>query len=101
MGSHYSINLKLMIGNKAAINKVNLNFYTSSAQKLQGKVTSVSMKKTVAVTVDRMVEHPIYKKRSKVSKTYLAHAEDGLCTLGDKVELRPCRPLSKRKRFLV
>merc|ERR550537_617560 len=74
---------------------------TVAAQKLIGKVTSVSMQKTAIVTVDRLSEHPIYKKRSKVSKTYTAHIEEAKFKLGDKVELQPCRPLSKRKRFIV
>merc|ERR1712157_231068 len=72
-----------------------------SAQKLQGKVTSLSTNKTVIVTVNRLVKHPLYKKRSKVSKSYHAHLEDRNCNLGDEVELQPCRPISRCKRFLV
>merc|ERR1711959_509685 len=72
-----------------------------SAQKLQGKVTSISMDKTVTVTINRLVEHQIYGKRSKSSKKILAHAEGNNCKLGEEVELQPSRPLSKRKRFIV
>merc|ERR1719199_47699 len=78
-----------------------INHYLCAAQKLQGKVSKVSMAKTVVVTVDRLFEHPIYKKRSIVSKTYLVHDEDRNCSLGDKVELKPCRPLSRHKRFTI
>merc|ERR1711985_200489 len=71
------------------------------AKKLRGKVTSISMEKTVTVTLNRLSEDPIYGKRSKVSKNYLAHAADGICALGDYVELKSSRPISKRKRYSV
>merc|ERR1712205_193021 len=71
------------------------------AKKLRGKVTSISMEKTVTVTLNRLSEDPIYGKRSKSSKNYLAHVDDGVCTLGDYVELKHSRPISKRKRYSV
>merc|ERR1712187_264146 len=77
--------------------KVNLIF----AQKLQGKVLSLSMHKTASVEVNRLFEQQIYKKKSNISKTYLAHNVECICKVDDKVELKPCRPLSKRKGFIV
>merc|ERR1711879_197150 len=92
---------KKIFNNKKSASMSNFYIETTAAQKLQGKVSSVSMDKTVSVTVNRLLEHSIYRKRSKVSKTYLAHVEESLCKRGDEVELQPCRPLSKRKRFTV
>lgn len=45
--------------------------------------------------------HAVYNKRSRTSKTYLAHAPEGSCKMGDVVELKPVAPMSKRKRFAV
>jgi len=55
------------------------------AQKLSGTVTSTSMENSVSVSVKRLVEHPIYKKRSVRSKTYIAHLEVTTVKLGDIV----------------
>lgn len=57
---------------------------------------------TVTVTVHRSVFHPLYKKRFRVSKKFLADSnkmED--LGVGDLVEITECRPLSKRKCFKV
>ena len=68
---------------------------------LTGRVTSDKMDKTVTVLVDRRVMHPIYKKFIRRSKKYAAHDEANLCHIGDTVRIEECRPLSKRKTWLV
>lgn len=68
----------------------------------QGTITSAKMTGTVTVTVHRSVFHPLYKKRFRVSKKFLADTntmED--LGVGDTVEITECRPLSKRKCFKV
>jgi len=45
---------------------------------LIGKVTSTKMQKTAVVTIERVVVHPLYKKRTKRSKNYKAHDEVGV-----------------------
>jgi small subunit ribosomal protein S17 len=45
--------------------------------------------------------HPIYKKFIVRSKKYLAHDESNKVKVGDRVKIRECRPLSKRKRWEV
>ena len=68
---------------------------------LSGRVTSDKMDKTVTVLVDRRVMHPIYKKFIRRSKKYAAHDEANLCKIGDTVRIEECRPISKRKTWLV
>jgi len=68
---------------------------------LTGRVTSDKMNKTVTVLVDRRVMHPLYKKFIRRSKNYAAHDELNACKIGDTVRIEECRPISKRKTWLV
>ncbi len=67
-----------------------------------GTITSAKMQDTVTVTVHRSVMHPVYKKRYRVSKKFLADTK-GVNDLGigDTVQITECRPISKRKHFKV
>lgn len=64
-----------------------------------GLVTSQAMDKTITVSVTRLVEHPLYKKASKLTKKFKAHDKDNACKVGDLVRIRETRPLSKTKRW--
>jgi small subunit ribosomal protein S17 len=64
-----------------------------------GVVTSNKMDKTVTVSIERKVKHPIYGKTVKKSKKFLAHDESNSCNIGDTVRIMETRPLSKRKRW--
>jgi len=66
-----------------------------------GTVTSASMQKTVAVDVDRLVQHPKYRKTVRKTSRFLAHDGEGVCRIGDKVLIMETRPLSARKRWRV
>jgi small subunit ribosomal protein S17 len=68
---------------------------------LQGVVVSDKGEKTVVVLVERRVMHPIYKKFIKRSKKYMAHDDANAAKTGDKVRIRECRPISKRKHWEV
>src|SRR5487761_2499528 len=68
---------------------------------LSGRVTSDKMDKTVTVLVNRRVMHPLYKKFIRQSKKYAAHDEANTCKIGDVVRIEECRPISKRKTWLV
>ena len=68
---------------------------------LQGIVTSDVNEKTVTVEVQRRFTHPQYKKIIVRSKKYLAHDESNKVKTGDRVRIRECRPMSKRKRWEV
>ncbi|MEA2092479.1 MAG: 30S ribosomal protein S17 [Patescibacteria group bacterium] len=69
--------------------------------KLKGKIISDKMNKTVVVEVERVKEHPLYKKRIKVHKKYKAHDEKEIYKIGDSVVIEECRPISKDKHFKV
>ena len=64
---------------------------------LQGIVVSDGMDKSIVVKVERTFMHPLYKKYIRRSKKYMAHDEDNSAKVGDRVSIRECRPLSKRK----
>ena len=68
---------------------------------LQGTVVSDKGDKTVIVSVERRVVHPIYKKYIRQTKRYMAHDEANQFKVGDVVKIRECRPLSRRKRWEV
>ncbi len=68
---------------------------------MQGLVVSDKPDKTVIVQVERRVKHPLYKKYIKRSKKFAAHDPDNRCKIGDRVRIRECPPISKRKRFEV
>lgn len=68
----------------------------------RGIITSAKMTGTVTVTVHRSNFHPIYKKRFRISKKFLADSgEFKDLHEGDLVEITETRPLSKRKHFRV
>jgi small subunit ribosomal protein S17 len=68
---------------------------------LTGEVTSDKMDKTVTVLVHRRVMHPLYKKFIRRSKNYAAHDEKNECKVGDLVRIEECRPISRRKTWMV
>ena len=68
---------------------------------LSGRVTSDKMDKTITVLVERRVMHPLYKKFIRRSKKYAAHDENNVCQEGDSVRIEECRPISKRKSWLL
>ncbi|MBL6935387.1 MAG: 30S ribosomal protein S17 [Alphaproteobacteria bacterium] len=72
-----------------------------SKRVLQGTVVSDGGDKTVVVRVERRFMHPLYKKYITKSKKYAAHDEANACKTGDKVRIRECRPISKRKCWEV
>lgn len=71
------------------------------SRSLIGEVISNKMDKTVAVKIERVVKHPLYRKYIKRSTRLLAHDESNACQEGDIVEIAECRPLSKRKSMRV
>ena len=68
---------------------------------LTGRVTSDKMDKTITVLVNRRVIHPLYKKFIRRSKGYAAHDDLNQCKVGDAVRIEECRPISKRKTWLL
>lgn len=70
-------------------------------RKLVGQVVSSGMDKTVVVRVERLVQHPRYKKYVRRYSKYMAHDESNACEVGDRVQIIEHRPISKRKRWMV
>ena len=62
-----------------------------------GLVVSNKMDKTIVVTVERKVKHPIYGKFVKKSTKFMAHDEKNDSNIGDRVRIAETRPLSKNK----
>lgn len=66
-----------------------------------GVVVGNQMEKTVVVEVKSKVKHPVYKKYMQRRMRYKAHDSSNDCSLGDRVEIIGCRPLSKTKHWRV
>jgi small subunit ribosomal protein S17 len=66
-----------------------------------GKVVSDKMDKTIVVAIERLVQHPLYKKSIKKTVKFKAHDENNESHIGDIVEVMETRPLSKDKRWRV
>lgn len=69
--------------------------------KKRGTVVSTKMQKTIIVAVNTLKTHPKYKKKYKSTKRYKVHAGDGKYQVGDVIEIVPCRPMSKDKKYKV
>ena len=74
---------------------------TTKPQSFKGTVVKAAMKDTATVLVSRYVKHPKYKKYRTLSKKYLVHNPGNTAQVGDKVTIVACRPISKRKRFMI
>ena len=67
----------------------------------QGSVVSNKMDKSVVVLVERRFPHKLYGKYIRKQVRYMAHDAKNECQIGDLVLIEECRPLSRRKRWLV
>ncbi len=82
--------------------KSGLNEVKSSHKRvLVGKVKSNKSDKTIVVSIETQVRHPLYKKYYKKTKTFMAHDESNDCKMGDIVKIKESRPLSARKRWIL
>ena len=70
-------------------------------QSLVGEVISTKMDKTANVRVVREIPHPVYHKRVKRYKNYLAHVASVVPNDGDIVKISSTKPISKQKRWQV
>lgn len=67
----------------------------------QGVITKKHDRRTAVVETMRMKAHPVYKKRFKVTKKYLADDKNDKFKIGDIVIIEETRPVSKMKRFKI
>jgi len=70
-------------------------------RKLKGVIVSDKMDKSVVVKVEKIKEHPKYKRRYKTHKKYIAHDETNEFSIGEKVVIEEHRPISKNKNWIV
>ena len=66
-----------------------------------GVVTADKMEKTVVVSIERRVQHPVYGKMIRRTKKLKAHDETNDAKTGDTVRIMETRPMSKDKRWRV
>jgi small subunit ribosomal protein S17 len=66
-----------------------------------GLVVSDKMEKTVVVSIERRVQHPVYGKMVRRTKRLKAHDEANEAKTGDTVRIMETRPMSKDKRWRV
>lgn len=64
-----------------------------------GKVLSNKMDKTIIVSEEKRIMHPIYKKYFKKTTKFAAHDAKNICDIGDTVKIMETRPLSRTKRW--
>ena len=73
----------------------------TAIHKVFGRVVSNAADKTVSVSIERVVRHPVYGKYIRRTSKVMAHDEDNACRLGDRVAITKCRPLSRHKSWRV
>jgi small subunit ribosomal protein S17 len=66
-----------------------------------GRVVSNKMNKSVTVSVERLIKHPVYGKFIRRTTKVVAHDEENVCRQGDLVSIAECRPISKTKSWRV
>ena len=67
----------------------------------EGLVVSDKMDKTVVVSVEDRVKHPLYGKVLRRTSKLKAHDEQNSCGIGDRVVIMETRPLSATKRWRI
>ncbi len=69
------------------------------AKTITGVVTSKKTDKTIVVTEQVRLTHPLYRKQYTVTKKFMAHDEKNEAKEGDRVVIVETRPISARKHF--
>jgi len=64
-----------------------------------GVVIKNGMDKSIIISIQRKIAHPIYKKYFKKTTNLVAHDENNECSIGDVVKIMETRPISKNKNW--
>ena len=72
---------------------------TNQVRSASGTVVSNKMDKTITVSVERVIKHPLYGKYIKRTKKIHAHDPENQCQEGDKVTIEETSPISKSKAW--
>ena len=81
--------------------KNQVNEIKCANKSLVGEVVSNKMQKTIVVQTVRTLRNPMYGKVIKRNKKYSVHDEHSVARLGDIVEIKECRPLSKTEHMVL
>ena len=68
---------------------------------ITGKVVSNSMEKTVTVSIERRLRHPLYNKYIYKTTKILVHDEEMVSKVGDIVSIQESKPISKNKSWIL
>lgn len=71
------------------------------ARMITGIVSSKKTNRTIVVTEQVRLTHPLYRKQYTVTKRFMAHDEDNEANEGDTVIIVESRPMSARKHFTL
>ncbi len=71
------------------------------ARTIVGIVVSDKADKTIVLSETVRKTHPLYKKQYSRSTKYIAHDEKNEANIGDTVEVKQVRPISKRKSLAL
>ena len=74
---------------------------TQNGRVLRGTVIASKMTDTITVAVERYVKHPKYKKFLRRTKKFLVHDAGNTAKVGQVVDIKEVRPMSKRKSFAL
>lgn len=69
------------------------------SQQTTGIVISNKTDKTVTVIVKTKIAHRKYNKVISKTNKYYVHDEQNVCSIGDTIQIKQTRPLSKSKRW--
>ena len=64
-----------------------------------GKVVSDRMDKTIVVSIERLVKHPVVGRYVRRRSKFKVHDEKNECRVGDVIRFMETRPISKDKRW--
>lgn len=64
-----------------------------------GQVVSDRMDKTVVVSIERLVKHPVYGRYVRRRTKFKVNDEENACKVGDTIRFMETRPISKDKRW--
>jgi len=68
---------------------------------ITGKVVSNSMEKTITVSIERRLRHPLYNKYIYKTTKILVHDEEMVSKVGDIVSIQESKPISKHKSWIL
>ncbi len=71
------------------------------AHTLIGTVISDKRDKTITVSIVSRETHPLYRKQYVKTRKYTAHDENNEAKIGDVVQIKMVRPISKTKAYTL